>query len=315
MSNVIVAVPDEEDLVWKLSSEKIPHMTLLFLDNILEDEGVKRVWEYIAHAANNLNPFYLDVTSRGVLGSGEADVLFFNPKYTKKLDEFRSQLLADPVIAKAYLSVDQYSQWTPHLTMGYPDNPAKEQKDPYDKKIWGVRFNKIALWTDDYAGPEFLLPEPEYSIEEVAMNDKTETLLAHYGIKGMRWGRRKSEGSSAVEVSTTATPGKKVTAKGGQNSPPSSDAIRVAAAKQKAKTSTTDALSTKELQELVNRMNLEQQYSRLTETKGFFEKLDSDKKKVDKLMGAGQTANNVVTFINSPVGKALKKVIKAKLSR
>ncbi len=313
MTNVIVAVPDADDPVWKISSEKVPHMTLLFLDNILEDEGVGRVWQYIAHAANNLNPFYLDVTSRGILGSDEADVVFFNPKYTKKLEEFRSQLLADPVIAKAYLSVEQYPQWTPHLTLGYPENPAKKTKEPLDPKIWGVRFNRIALWTDEYAGPEFLLPEHEYSVEEVAMSDKTELLLAHYGIKGMRWGKRKSEGSSAVEVSTTTAPGKKVVAKGGQNHPAADDAIRVASYKQKAKASTTDALQTKELQELVNRMNLEQQYSRLTETKGFFDKIDNDKKKVDKLLAAGQTANNVATFLNSPIGKGLKAIVKAKL--
>ena len=37
MSNlVIVAIPDENDRVWKVSSEKIPHMTLLFLGD--EDE-------------------------------------------------------------------------------------------------------------------------------------------------------------------------------------------------------------------------------------------------------------------------------------
>lgn len=315
MSNVIVAIPDEEDHVWKLSSEKVPHMTLLFLDDLSQDPNLGRVWEFIAHAANNLNPFYLDVTRRGSLGDDNADVLFFNPKYTKKMDEFRSQLLANPVIAKAYLSVDQYPQWTPHLTLGYPDTPAKKIEEPYEHKIFGVRFNKIALWTDDYVGPEFLLPEPEYSVEEVAMSDETEKILAHYGVLGMRWGRRKSEGSSAVEVSTTTAPGKKVVAKGGQNSPPSSDAIRVAAAKQKAKVSTTDSLSTKELQELVNRMNLEQQYNRLTETKGFFDKIDKDKKKVDKLLAAGQTANNVVTFLNSPIGKGLKAVVKAKLRR
>lgn len=314
MATVVVAIPSEDSEVWQLSSEKIPHLTLLYLDDMVsEDRGIERVWGFIAHAANKLNPFYLDVTSRGVLGSDEADVLFFTPKYTKRLDEFRSQLLQDPEIAKAYLSVEQHPQWTPHLTMGYPDSPAKEPKDPYSKKIFGVCFDKIALWTDEYAGPEFLLPEHDYSVEEVAMSDQIDDMLAHYGVLGMRWGKRKSEGNSVVEVSTTATPGKKVTAKGGQNSPASSDAIRVAAAKQKAKTSTTDSLSTKELQELVNRMNLEQQYSRLTETKGFFDKIDNDKKKVDKLLAAGQTANNVATFLNSPIGKGLKSIVKAKL--
>lgn len=314
MATVVVAIPSEESEVWQLSSEQVPHLTLLYLDDMVsEDRGIERVWGFIAHAANKLNPFYLDVTSRGVLGSDEADVLFFTPKYTKRLDEFRSQLLQDPEIAKAYLSVDQYPQWTPHLTLGYPDSPAKKPKELYNQKIYGVRFDKIALWTDDFAGPEFLLPEPEYSMEEVAMSDQVEDMLAHYGIQGMRWGRRKSEGTSAVEVSTKTNPGKKVIAKGGQNHPPSQDAIRAATFKQKAKASTPDALDTKELQELVNRMNLEQQYTRLTQTKGFFDKIDNDKKKVDKLLSVGESANKAVAFVNSPIGKVLTNIIKAKL--
>lgn len=140
---------------------------------------------------------------------------------------------------------------------------------------------------------------------------KADDILAHYGVLGMRWGKRKSDGTSAVEVSTQAVPGKKVTAKGGQNQPAAPDAVRVATYKQKAKASTTDALQTKELQELVNRMNLEQQYSRLTQEKGFFDRLDNDKKKVDKLMSAGQTANNIYTFMNSPIGKGLKTVFES----
>lgn len=314
-NSVVVAIPDEEDPVWRLSSEKIPHMTLLFLDDLSNDPDLGRIWEFIAHATDTtLNKFYLDVSSRGTLGLEEADVLFFDPKYTKNLELFRSQLLSDPAIAKAYLSVDQHPHWTPHLTMGYPATPAKKQKEGYDSKLYGVRFTKIALWTGEYSGPEFPLQEKEYPglAEEVIMSDVVEKHLAHYGIKGQRWGvRRNLDGG--VEVSTTSTPGKKVTAKGGKGQPAHEDAIKTAISKQKAKTSTTDSLSTKELQELVNRMNLEQQYSKLTNQKGFFDKLDNDKKKVDKLIGAGQTANNIYTFINSPAGKLLKSAIKSKL--
>jgi len=87
-----------------------------------------------------------------------------------------------------------------------------------------------------------------------------ETVLQHYGVKGMKWGKRKSV---ATSVTTTATPGKRVKATGGTLQPASEDAIKTAATKQRAKKSTTDSLSTKELQELVTRMNLEQQYERL----------------------------------------------------
>lgn len=69
--------------------------------------------------------------------------------------------------------------------------------------------------------------------------------LAHYGVKGMRWGvRKKDRGSS-------------------DDGPKSEDASRARAHRSTVKKGGTDALSNKELQELVTRLNLEQQYSRL----------------------------------------------------
>lgn len=78
-------------------------------------------------------------------------------------------------------------------------------------------------------------------------NDNAANFLAHYGIAGMRWGKRKS----SVEVSSVPKP------------PASADAIKTGEFKQRAKAGGTAALNTKELQDLVNRQNLEQQYDRL----------------------------------------------------
>lgn len=89
--------------------------------------------------------------------------------------------------------------------------------------------------------------------------------IVHYGVKGMRWGVRRGDKSSSgpSEVLVKTTPGKRVETAGGKRQPAHEDAIRTAGHRQKAKASTTDSLSTKDLQELVNRMNLEQQYSKL----------------------------------------------------
>lgn len=94
---------------------------------------------------------------------------------------------------------------------------------------------------------------------------EVEDFLEHYGTKGMKWGVRKkrsvSTGPAPVELD--ARPGQRVTAKGGSGHNAHDDAIRAVTAGQKAKRSSTDALSTQELQALVTRMNLEQQYSKL----------------------------------------------------
>ena len=99
-----------------------------------------------------------------------------------------------------------------------------------------------------------------------AAEDMAEHILAHYGVKGMKWGKRKKSSDSdsgPTDVTTSHTPGQRVKATGGTKQPAHEDAIRTATARQKAKASTLDALSDKELKSLVNRMNMEKQYAQL----------------------------------------------------
>lgn len=162
---VIVAIPRDDDPVWKVSSEKIPHMTLLFLGDVIRDidpeASPTRVVEYMQHVANtSLAPFDMSVDHRGPLGPKDADVLFFrksgdNVKIPRAARHF---FLEDDLISKAYNSVEQYPEWTPHLTLGYPETPAKKPDD--DRELSWVQFDKIALWTGDYEGPTFKLEYP-----------------------------------------------------------------------------------------------------------------------------------------------------------
>jgi hypothetical protein len=86
--------------------------------------------------------------------------------------------------------------------------------------------------------------------------------LAHWGVKGMKWGVRKDR--TPVEASIKeGVPGRRIKAEGGKHLPASDDAIAAVKAHQIARKSTTDALSNKELRALVDRMNLEQQYNQL----------------------------------------------------
>lgn len=101
---------------------------------------------------------------------------------------------------------------------------------------------------------------------EAAAIAPDEESLAHYGVPGMKWGKRKRRDSAPaaptpVEVKTT--PGKRVQARGGSGQPAHPDAIERAANRQKARASTVDALSTAELKKLVERMNLEANYAKL----------------------------------------------------
>lgn len=132
--------------------------------------------------------------------------------------------------------------------------------------------------------------------------------LAHFGVKGMKWGvrkDRKSSSSGPTDVVVKTKAGQRIQTSGGKGLPASEDAKRVSVYKQKASSSTTDSLSTKELQELVTRMNLEQQYSKLTAGQN---KTTAAKgmEFVKTGLKVGKTVNEVVSFVNSPVGKMLR---------
>jgi len=111
--------------------------------------------------------------------------------------------------------------------------------------------------------------------------------LAHHGVKGMKWGVRRSQ----AQLDSSSS---------------SEDAQRASAAKAKASTSGLSSLSNKEMQDLVTRLNLEQNYSRLTSKPS---KLATAQKVAKTTLDVGNTVNQAVTFVNSPTGKFLRKAI------
>lgn len=200
---VIVAIPEEQDRVWKISSEKIPHLTLLFLGDADNNPDVEQIVQFVEHATevSEHGQFYLDVDRRGVLGADDADVVFFNNRSSnlRWIKQFRSQLLQNQQIRKAYDSTEQFEEWHPHLTLGYPATPANELDGAFDHPIYSVCFDRIAVWMGDFDGPDFRLEWPEREFENdypsVAYSDIGKSAVAdilHVGVKGMRWGQRKA---------------------------------------------------------------------------------------------------------------------------
>jgi len=285
MSLTIVAIPEQDDYVWKISSQKVPHLTILHL---ADSENSGRIFEFLQHVADtSMHRFGLDVERRGLLGEDEADVLFFKKSYCAMVEQARNYLLQDNDIRRAYDATEQFPEWVPHLTLGFPDSPAHPDKRDYPGINW-ISFNRIALWTGDFQGPEILLKDN--LSWGVSMSDKVDEVLSHFGIKGMRWGvRSKSQTSSGSDGST--------------------DFQTAKTAATKAKKSGTKSLSNAELKILIERMNLEQQYSRIVPPSTGGRIVKSGGKFVgDILVGIGKT--QATKLANDQVTKLVASVLK-----
>lgn len=326
---VIVAIPAEDDYVWKLSSEKVPHCTLVFMGDAASNQNVLKIQQFLEHAVNilELGPFGLEVDHRGELGPDNADVLFFRKDWSgKRLAEFRGQLLKNEPIRNAYESAPQHDLypdgWTPHLTMGYPRTPAREDKRDFPGIRW-VEFDRVALWYGNYEGPEYRL-QYSYDLAEVGMSAQAgEEFISHHGVKGMRWGQRKDRAApaalSATAESIVKNPKNRKTSiktAGGQNHPATEDAINAALAKQKLKKSGHHALTNAELQELATRLNLEQQVTSLIKrqpdrpAKALVKAVVKDPARAQrKVQETSEAGKNLVR-----VGKVGKVVVKRKLA-
>lgn len=290
MSNLIVAaIPRKGHPVWDVSSEKVPHLTMLYLGGYADDGERQRMIEFIQHACNtSLERFCLTVERRGALGDQEADVLFFDKLSAKTVADFRSNLLANEELAKAYLSVDQHPEWTPHLTLGYPSKPAKE----YEYEFYNVEFTQIAFWDENYDGPTVDLRD-EYNmaaplIMSTSYADALKTIdrsksFEHFGVKGMRWGVRSSNA--------------------GVGDPDSVDAARAKATTTKIKQNkgSTKSVDNKDLEHLVNRLNLEKRYGQILAENTTRRKI---KRHLDEIIDTTKKIQEIDKITNRSISKA-----------
>lgn len=123
-----------------------------------------------------------------------------------------------------------------------------------------------------------------------------EGYLSHFGVKGMTWGVRKdrSSGSEKVTVRPSKFPGsKRLVTKGGKGHPATPEAVSSRKVSQVARASGVKALSNKDLEEYNKRLNLEQNFHRLS-----YEDKNAGQKFIATIMGQGRktlsTASNDV---------------------
>lgn len=128
-------------------------------------------------------------------------------------------------------------------------------------------------------------------------------VLEHYGIKGMRWGVRRTDEQLARARGRRRSSRR-------EKSP---DAAAAEEAKKKAKKGGVSSLSNQELKKLNERLNLEQNYERLTSTKDNKNKLKKGEETAKSITSLGKSVNDAYNFAKSPAGLKLAAEIKKKL--
>lgn len=142
---LITLLPEGSDPVNDASSEDEAHLTFIWLGDTTEAE-----WDFEAmdaavqgYAAGASGAITVPVRERGTLGDEDADVLFLEP--TESLLAFRDGLLENETVRGAYDAAEQFDQWQPHVTLGYPEGV---ENGPAVGEYMGeeVTFDRIALW-------------------------------------------------------------------------------------------------------------------------------------------------------------------------
>lgn len=125
--------------------------------------------------------------------------------------------------------------------------------------------------------------------------------LYHHGIKGMKWGVRRTDAQLGHETVNLQKTKKRVEAAGTIVNESQNINKKVSSRKQrkiqKQQVQTAKAMSDKELRDRVNRLNMEQQYARLST-----EQMNTGKVNVDKVLAEVGTA---VAITNSALAIAL----------
>lgn len=142
--------------------------------------------------------------------------------------------------------------------------------------------------------------------------DNSDRSLAHYGIPGMKWGKRRAKSNAKTsEPKKTQTP----FLKDPNRNPPPAKGVTDLSPKH------IKRISDVELRQRLNRMQMETQYKELTEgksapdkskSKQTLEKLDKGHKAVQKVMAVAKTAQAIHKFVNSDLAKDIAKMIAKK---
>lgn len=137
---LVVLLPAKDDPIVAASSEPAHLTTVWFGEATDLPVDVDELEQAVRLYAQDLDgPVVVPVAERGTLGDDDADVVHLEA--TDALTALRDGLLANEPVKAAYDAAEQFPTWQPHVTLGYPDRPARGEYDATE-----VTFDRVGLW-------------------------------------------------------------------------------------------------------------------------------------------------------------------------
>ena len=138
---IVALLPATGDPIVAASSQ-LAHVTMVYLGDAVDlaPETVDAIRLQVAELAASSAPTTAVPESRGELGDAPADVVYVRGD---GIDELRELFAAEGAATAPAIAADEFD-WNPHVTLGYPDEPAVADYDPDEHDE--VAFDRLALW-------------------------------------------------------------------------------------------------------------------------------------------------------------------------
>ena len=144
---LVVLLPADDDPITAATSEDRAHMTFVWMGDVSDIDDAARAaigGEVSSYAAALDGPIVVPVMRRGQLGDDGADVVFLE-RSDSVLNARDGLMESSPNLLAAHDAAEQFPEWTPHVTLGYPEGveggPAIGEYDGTE-----VTFDRLGLW-------------------------------------------------------------------------------------------------------------------------------------------------------------------------
>lgn len=176
----IMAIPGPLDPI-RLVGDEDKHATLLYFGetNTLPDGAKDVLTESVGTATSMLSPFGESIHDITRLGSDNPPALVAMVSGSS-LTQIRNLFMMNPAV-KSYLdnNPDQFPNFTPHVTLGFPDFADEAILRSLARRLDSVVFDRLSVWWND--------ERIDYPLNggnnSIAMSDQIENAMAHMSAK------------------------------------------------------------------------------------------------------------------------------------